>query len=136
MTKRRVWRYKCDFCKKSGCSGGHIARHERSCTANPNRICRMHAHTGEVQPALPTLIDLVRANIVGSDGTAATGKLREACHSCPVCMLSALRQGGFLKIDIDEDGINSINFEFDFKLECASFWKDVNEEAASHENYR
>ena len=41
MRTKQVNRYYCDFCKKSGCSKFHLQKHESSCTANPNRVCRM-----------------------------------------------------------------------------------------------
>ena len=41
MRIKRVNRYYCDFCKKSGCSKFHLQQHESSCTANPDRVCRM-----------------------------------------------------------------------------------------------
>jgi len=55
MTRRQVWRYKCDFCKKSNCSGPSVKKHERGCTNNPARICGMHVHCKAQQPPLQGL---------------------------------------------------------------------------------
>jgi hypothetical protein len=41
MRAVKRWRYYCDFCKKAGQSGFHMAKHEKSCTLNPARECRM-----------------------------------------------------------------------------------------------
>ena len=44
---RTQQRYRCDFCKKTGIKSS-IARHEKSCFRNPNRICYMCEGTGKV----------------------------------------------------------------------------------------
>jgi hypothetical protein len=41
MKRVQRWRYYCDFCKKSGNSGGHMKSHEASCTLNPARVCKL-----------------------------------------------------------------------------------------------
>lgn len=41
MNKRRAWIYECEHCGKSGRSGGHISTHEKHCTMNPQRVCRV-----------------------------------------------------------------------------------------------
>lgn len=130
MTKKQVWRFYCGFCKKSGCSGGHIAKHERACTANPNRICTMCGHAHATQRPIAELLSVIRENLPkGSlDGKAATEKLREATEGCPACMLAAIRQSGLQSSTQDEGGwCNGVDFGFDFKLELTAFWKEVNE---------
>lgn len=47
MTKRKVWRYKCDFCGKSNCSAFAIRNHEKHCCHNPHRMCRMCKSVGD-----------------------------------------------------------------------------------------
>ncbi|MCG3203975.1 MAG: hypothetical protein KCHDKBKB_00652 [Elusimicrobia bacterium] len=38
--------YYCEFCKnKKGLSASHMSRHERHCTMNPNRECRLCGRT-------------------------------------------------------------------------------------------
>jgi len=44
ITKLRK-RYYCEHCGKGGGSAGHMRRHERTCTANPDRECEMCQHT-------------------------------------------------------------------------------------------
>lgn len=95
MKKRMTWRFSCDFCGKASCSGGHIARHERHCTKNPNRVCRMCARVGEQQPAISALMDSVEwGPMAGFDDVdeLRIGKLRAVSHNCPACILAALRQ--------------------------------------------
>lgn len=38
MKTKRKLRYYCDWCKKSGGSKHHLAKHERGCTLNPRRV--------------------------------------------------------------------------------------------------
>ena len=63
MTKRKVWRYKCDHCRKSGCSGGAMKAHECRCFKNPERLCSM-CHTKwpyvELIPIMKELEEIIR----------------------------------------------------------------------------
>jgi len=111
------WRYYCDFCKKSGGRKDCIVKHERGCTACPDRVCGLCLHCGEVQPELSTLTgfidtyckDLPRYDIYADDGIrrirdremlSVSGdkldpmveELTELANHCPACILAALRQ--------------------------------------------
>ncbi|MGE5512450.1 MAG: hypothetical protein ACM31O_14475 [Bacteroidota bacterium] len=93
MKKVKRWRYYCEYCRKSGCSGGHIARHERGCTANPNRECAMHGFvTTESAPDMPALLAAIEHD-------AKLTKLRAVAHNCPACILAALRQSNVMMVD-------------------------------------
>lgn len=125
MTKRRVWRYKCDFCKKANCSSFAIANHEKGCTANPNRVCGMCKH-GIGSVPLADLIQILRDSGIKNgairywtkeDRTkiqAQLEPLREAAGDCPACMLAAIRQSEYAGY-----------IEFDYKAQHEQFWKDV-----------
>lgn len=41
MKTKKVNRYYCDYCGKSGGAAGHMRRHEERCMLNPQRICGM-----------------------------------------------------------------------------------------------
>jgi hypothetical protein len=41
MRVKKVNRYWCDFCNKAGLSAGAMAKHEKHCTMNPDRSCRV-----------------------------------------------------------------------------------------------
>ena len=88
MTRRPSYRYKCDFCGKTSGSGGHMARHEKHCTMNPQRVCRVN---GEHTPDLPALIAAL-----GCGDKDGVRRLWEAAprEGCPACMLAAIRQSG------------------------------------------
>uniref|UniRef100_A0A6M3J3H1 Uncharacterized protein n=1 Tax=viral metagenome TaxID=1070528 RepID=A0A6M3J3H1_9ZZZZ len=130
MKKKRVWRYYCEYCKKSGCSAYHMKNHEVSCTMNPNRKCRMCGYTEGHRNSMDELVAIVKK----AEPDMLT-QLREATGGCPMCMLAAIRQSGVQYYEIDEDGVHS-NFisEFDFKKEKEQFWRDSND-ARAQESY-
>ena len=85
-------RYYCDHCNKGNGSASAMKRHERGCTANPQRICgmcSMLAREGGPEPAppLPILLDTLDA-----EGFKA---MCELANNCPACILSALRTKNF-----------------------------------------
>ena len=96
MTKRKVWRYTCEWCGKSNCSGGAIAKHELHCTKNPNRVCRMCARVGDKQATMAELLRAIQdAPIIQGHfeiGFKSLDPLRAETHNCPACILAALRQ--------------------------------------------
>ena len=129
MTRKQVWRYYCEHCKRSGCSGGHIRRHEESCTANPARICRFHETLDEGQPEMAELIAAVREQ--GDDAKGVMVALRAAADNCPACILAGLRQSGIQRewAERGDDGYEAPHIEFDFRAEVAQFWSDHGRES-------
>lgn len=130
MTRKKVWRYYCEHCKRSGCSGGHIRRHEESCTANPNRICRFHEAMKTHQPHMEALVATVKEH--GDDAKGIMAALRDAADNCPACILSALRQSGIQREWADrlyQGDDNAPVIEFSFRAEVAEFWDSVNAQA-------
>lgn len=124
MQKRRVWRYKCEFCKKANCSSYHIAKHEKGCTNNPNRVCRMcnfaampDGYEGlslaEVIAQLPEIdLDSWTDKALGEKWLES---LRVKMGNCPACILAVMRQAPTEKIP------SFVNF--DYKTEAKAFWK-------------
>lgn len=102
MKQVKRWRYYCDHCKKSGGSKGHIVKHERGCTKNPNRVCGVCDFTGESQPDLQALIAFVERRVPmlptedyfnGSRGAnQLVDELEKLANGCPACTLAAMRQ--------------------------------------------
>lgn len=128
MTRIRVWRYICDYCGKRSLSGGHMSCHEKYCTANPNRICRMHAHFDEPQRSI---IDLMMALNSQAEDHGMT-ELRKRATNCPMCILAAIRQSGIQKWDGDIES-PPLNLGFDFKVELKSAWQTINEAKAQND---
>src|SRR4030043_432696 len=99
MKRKQVWRYYCDFCKKKTLSAGAMTIHEKHCTMNPNRDCRMCNYNGnsgsrpmnELLTLLPH--DLNYEKEAYEDRiNASLPELREATNNCPACIMAALRQ--------------------------------------------
>ncbi len=114
MRTKQVNRYYCDFCKKSGGSASSMSKHEKHCTKNPGRLCRVCQMIKEEQAPIEELLallpeavkDEVESKLTG-DGVEtcmvfdakeineALPALREAANNCPACVMAALRQKGW-----------------------------------------
>lgn len=124
MRERMVHRYYCDFCGKGGCHKGHMAKHERGCTKNVNRVCGICARIGGKQKTADELVAAFRS---GADKKASMENLREACENCPCCILMTLRilfKPAPFTNDPDDQGQTFP--PFNFKQELAEFWREEN----------
>ena len=126
MRTKKVNRYYCDFCKKAGCSASAMAKHEKHCTMNPNRVCRFCSYADEKQTPMVELLSVLPS----PDGLDPNlewkpiiDDLYDKANGCPACVFSAIRQ----------KGIHPSITGFDFKSEIAKFWEEENEESASAE---
>jgi hypothetical protein len=132
MTSRKVTQYKCDFCGKRKYSSPAMKKHEKHCTLNPNRSCRMcdivHVkhNMGELLAILPPPIrkenDEWGDNVTLLNRTeieTALVELRELADECPACILAALRQKGIHPMS--ESG-------YDYAKERKEFWEYQNRE--------
>ena len=134
MKTKRVLRYYCDFCKKSGCSKHHMERHEEHCTLNPNRSCRMcnnyHASDAikKAIAILPNPKDYVKHDSYDAMLSVATEAVwhdvEELLDHCPACMLSAVRQRGI-----------PVHMAFDYGKACKEYWSEINEEKMQQVGY-
>ena len=133
MRRKKMWRYYCDYCKKTGGSGYHLKKHEKGCTLNPNRVCGFCGILEQPQSDLVKAMELLPepkeymkedeyAGItykgLGEAVEKTMPKLRDLVGNCPACIMAALRQKG-IPVPMVES--------FDFKKECASVWADFNE---------
>ena len=120
MRKVKRWRYYCDFCKKSGASEYHMRNHEKHCTSNPNRECRICNKLEEVQQPL---VELTRAY---KDG--GLKELRAIAGDCPMCILTTLKACINLNDWTGEPwDENPWENSFDFKKELDAFWQSYND---------
>ena len=132
MKKKKVWSYYCDYCKKANCSAPAIAKHEKHCTMNPNRVCRLCAmidnnnlQMNELLSYLPNPEDFKTDDQLG--GLHYTGidqkinegvkELEQKTDDCPMCIFSALRQSGCLSV---------MTFVWDYQLKLNTWWSDFN----------
>ncbi len=133
MKQKKVWRYYCDFCGKGGLVKHWMAKHEVSCTANPERLCRLHGHAtpGNKQPAVKDLI----AQFDSRKPDCGMKELREMAGNCPACILAAIRQSKIQKWDGDPESPPP-DLGFDFKKELASMWAEANNARAESNERR
>ena len=142
MRVKHVTMYYCDFCKKKLMVRPAMEKHEKHCTMNPNRACRMCAKIeadaaplAELVAILPDPKDYMTEDefgvsvggTFGKDVDEAIPKLRAAADNCPMCMLAAIRQSG----------INRWGWaNFNFKAEVDSVWSEYNaDEERRHMGY-
>ena len=147
MRTKMVKRHWCDFCDKAGLSASAMARHEKHCTMNPNRACRVCGMVADgrdsdfvpqtvaqLSALLPEPITLVD-DFGGKrfqDGfedsvNAAIPTLRAASGDCPACMMAALRQA---KIPVP-----CAAPAFDFTTEMKEIWSNINDARESDYAY-
>lgn len=133
--------YYCDFCKRKNLSGGAMSVHEKHCTANPNRECRVCGKK-DISEAVSKftirfkLHPIERENIftLKHDETdfyeygvewigepVTMNEIRDEVDDCPNCILAVLRQTGFNKY--------YFNFEkFDYQKELSEAMAEKNRE--------
>ena len=111
--------YYCEFCKKHMFRKSSMENHEKHCTRNVNRDCKMCTHIS----AVSYLKDVVEKN---KNNPLFTGialdkhdeyetlieSIKLELNSCPVCIMSFAK---IVKVHITN---------FDYKKEVSSFWND------------
>jgi hypothetical protein len=136
MTKKPCWRYKCEFCGRTGYSSFHMRKHESGCTMNPQRICRIHQYADlRIEGSGPFPVPLLQQVLLAcqSDEDHGLAALRDAAEDCPCCMFAAIRQLGWHRGEVDEEGYSEPIIKFDFKAELARLWEGVNEKGYERE---
>lgn len=120
--------YYCDYCNKRGLSSAHMKRHEKGCTLNPDRQCRMACESSKnirsiifglkqrfvLKQTTPLeRFETDRELKVEWIGEPVTLKeIREATNDCPACMMAVIRQLRF-----NYHYFDGMVAEFDFKAE-------------------
>jgi hypothetical protein len=144
VIEKTVKAYICDHCGKKQYAKGAMARHERHCTANPGRKCRLcervEVATGgdKANVDLAVLVEVLKnSSLLPMDRMA---KVRELTD-CPACILAAIRQSGIWAeyIEATKGPDESCSFYavrdhhlgdkflgFDFKDEKESILKEAN----------
>lgn len=109
-----------------------MAKHERGCTANPNRVCGVCAYLELQAQPLTKLIEFVRSrgtpehnefvdiDWLSVDGATLT-ELRTLADRCPCCVLAAMRQ---------TSAHATSDANFDFKTELKALWSELGPAAA------
>jgi hypothetical protein len=152
MKTKKVNRYYCDFCNRGGCSAAHMKKHERHCTANPERECRVCGNAvrprdvrvplgpndpqrGEAERVLdfyrtayswPDTIDEREA-----EAEREFEKLMGADVASRALeeIRSASRNCPACILAVIRQSESLLTFDFDFKKEMAEWWQAKNDEA-------
>lgn len=139
--------YYCDFCKKRSLRSLKI--HEKHCTANPDRECRIceydNIHLKEIVEKYRAMFTLVNANFGGPyspdsgndpaveySGKFTWREIAEDFEQCPACTLAVLRQLGMLKY-----WHGSVHEGYDMKAHFKEWWdeKHAADEMANERYY-
>ena len=128
--------YYCDFCKKYRLTKNSMELHEKHCTLNPNRECRVCGNKTMVNKEDVEFIKKNRVSfqeIKGEIGSTVIGstvigieKLKEAVgylkkkHNCPMCIFSILRQA------LSREELHWADFQL--KDEMEKYFEKENEE--------
>lgn len=102
-------RHYCDFCKKSSGQKPSMAKHEKSCTANPERVCRMCSFAGHAQQPM---------TVLQAEYVKGFKALEAACEGCPACLLATMRQhwaGVVYDSEVYHDERDAERGEWDYK---------------------
>lgn len=141
MTRRQVWQYWCGFCGKHNLSAASIASHEKHCTKNPDRICRMCIASGGEQLPISELSKCIDISLPDEGLDRLRGR---ATGQCPACILATLLQcgahrPGYTLMYPSVVRVMCLNMQaeipFDFKAECKSWWDEQNNARAERDGY-
>ena len=134
--------YYCDFCKKKSLRSLKI--HERHCTANPDRECRLcerlsirgiidkykkYFYTRETRKRLFEGWESSNIIPVFKKKFTLTNIIGELDCVCPNCILAIIRCLGLNRYYFKE------KFKFDYKEALENWWKTVNEEARRQDEH-
>lgn len=115
MREKKLTAYYCDHCNKRLLSKFYMARHEKHCTLNPERSCRLcSAHNADlIKDAMALLPEIPELNKdmsfeqfmcesssvikLEDDIKTAMPAMYQTVDCCPACMLSAMRISGATK---------------------------------------
>lgn len=124
MRTKRMLRYFCDYCSKSGGRRDSMRKHESGCTLNPNRRCKMcalmHEWVNDDERAslkeLIQIIDDAHFTMPQLNGDKILELIRKKTD-CPACTLAAIRQSKANQYDECDNTSTLWIPEFSFKKE-------------------
>lgn len=132
--------YYCEYCNKHRLSASHIATHERHCTANPLRICRLCGYNNGFVKTIAKLKErfiIIKEQVKYADfdidvikwknKEITLDELKDITDGCPNCILTIIRGVGLNHYGFD--------FNYNYKHELAEHWKIINEEKLRNEEY-
>ena len=124
---RHVIRYYCDFCPRGYFKKASMMRHEKGCTANPNRVC------GLCDYAIPSLKQKPMEDLIAclscEDDDLDSAMKKPARRPRIPRYITAIRQSGIVKNHYDSE-YGPPDLKFDFKKELQSWWAAADEAKA------
>ena len=106
--------YYCEYCKKHGMRKPDMEKHEKHCTLNMNRKCRLCGKQEGIEDMLDGYLDIEGKNVDAEE-------LMDNLNGCPVCTLAVIRCS------------RKIGVSFDYEKELQKWWSAKNEEAYQEE---
>ena len=103
--------YYCEYCKKHSLRS--LEKHEKHCTKNPNRECRLCERTESLILIIQHYKEKITFNKYGYIYPGLSG-IRDEVDDCPICILTILRCAGLIYDD------------FDYKKELQDWWDKRN----------
>lgn len=125
MKVKRKIVYYCDFCKKKSLRSLKI--HEKHCTANPDRECRL-CDNKSIKPIIEKYrkyfsVHPMNFAVVFKKEFTLRDIINELDYICPNCILAIIRCLGLNRYYMKN------KFKFDYKKALDNWWKVANEEA-------
>lgn len=139
MTKRKAWRYKCDHCKKSGCSGAAIKTHEVRCFRNAERACSMCKAKWPLDGVDAIFKEL--ETIEEDNEKELTEKVREFVEGCPACMCAIFMQASLPRVRFESmswtgddpiEGSYQYRVSFNYAKERDAYLEEMRREEVSY----
>jgi len=119
MKIKHVVRYYCNFCGRGMCRKDSMEKHERHCTMNIDRKCRLCDLANNEQQSIIFLF--------GALDSGGLDALRDASGNCPVCIYATLRQSAKF------NGKELSQWDFCLNDEMKMFWDKLNTESYQRE---
>lgn len=130
--------YYCDYCKKKGLSASAMSKHEKHCTGNSDRECRMCGNQHDysliikgfnkrykiVRDDTLNFVDLSMDKIEWIGKPITLDEIHDITEGCPACTLTIMRLSGL------NDWLFNDVLHFDYIEEVKKWWAEVNKEMA------
>ena len=135
--------YYCDFCGKRGLSKYHMGNHEKHCTMNPNRHCRVCDNDEVSKETIQKINNSFKLIVEKDDPALLYGEvvvkwlsepinhdsLLKMADGCPACALALFRQSNLCCPEVyGEVG-------FDYQKAKSDHWRQRNDEQERYAMY-
>lgn len=129
--------YYCEYCNKHGLRSDAMEKHEKHCTLNPNRECRLcgnenikdiikkysNAYTFEEEP----IGNLDNTIVIKWEKKFSLDDINDDVEGCPVCILTVLRCA-----KLSESPVCFKLGEFNYKEALQEWWDNENAETYNY----